>query len=193
MKYCRNCGAEVEEDDIYCGYCGSKLKEDLPKDNAYSGQDFKEETSAGADFTSNLDDDLGASFDDEFDKSFADSGDLGKRDEPQDEFESYVESGNHTQQSFNSGGNTRNPEHKNLLPNKLAKEANTFGIVALIFGFLGGVLGIVFGIIGLQKAKKAMQLCETGEYDGKPKAKDAKILSIAGIVLGVVSLIFYIL
>lgn len=193
MKYCRNCGAEVEEDDIYCGFCGSKLKEDLSKDKGYSGQDFKEETSVGADFTSNADDDFGVSFDDEFDKGFADSANLGNGDELQDEFESYAEGGNYTQSSFNSGDNVRNSEHKKLIPNKLAKDANTYGVLALIFGFLGGVLGIVFGIIGLQKAKKAMQLCETGEYDGKPKAKDAKILSIVGIVSGVVSLIIYIL
>ena len=55
------------------------------------------------------------------------------------------------------------------------------------------MLGIVFGIIGLTQAKKAQKLCDTGDYDGKPKASNGKILSIVGIALGIISLVYYFL
>ena len=193
MKYCRNCGSEVDEDDIYCGYCGSKLKEDNHREGASSQQDFKEEEPlVGADFSSDFDKDFESSFDDDLDKDFGNSREFGKTDGPVEEFESYVENDYSNQPTFDSSGRTEGSEHKPLLPNKLAKEANTYGILALVFGFLGGILGIVFGIIGIQKAKKAMELCETGEYDGRPKARDARTLSIVGIILAAFELIFWI-
>ena len=195
MKYCRNCGSEVGEEDIYCGYCGSKLKVDDSKDGS-PRQDFTNESTSGEDFafSSDSDRDFEQSFDDDLDKDF-DTKEFAKNDAPEDEFESYVESGEPVESSFESYGDAGAPKRKVLLPNKLAKEANTFGILALIFGFafLGGALGIVFGIIGLNKAKRALALCDTGEYDGKPKAKDGRTLSIVGIILGIISIIIYIL
>ena len=86
-----------------------------------------------------------------------------------------------------------NNGRKRLLYNKYAGDANTFGILALVFSLLGGILGIVFGIVGLVKSKKAIELCNTGEYDGKPKASNGRILSIIGIVLSVIMLVVYFL
>ena len=191
MKYCSNCGAEVEEDDIYCGYCGSKLKEDSSKEEDYTRQDFKEDSFEGADFSSKFDNDFEQNYDDGFDESFTEGNSFSKADGVEEE--PYVESDDYTQSTFDSNDDTTSSKHKTLLPNKLAKDAHTYGILALLLGFVGGILGIVFGAIGLDKAKKAMRLCDTGEYDGKSKVKDAKILSIAGIVVGIFSLISYIL
>ncbi|MDE6471748.1 MAG: hypothetical protein K2L52_01845 [Clostridia bacterium] len=201
MKHCRNCGGQVEDNDIYCGYCGCKLKqdEDFTQENGYCKQDFEEVTSAKDDFHSDIDK--------EFDKEF--SNDFEKNDgfvNSQSEFESHVEHGGQvfTTSSHNNNGSHG---HKQLLFNKFAKDANTYGILALIFGIpggilgivfgaigiLGGILGIVFGAIGLTKAQKALELCNTGEYDGKPKATNGRVLSIVGIVLGALSVMFYII
>ncbi|MDE6475106.1 MAG: zinc-ribbon domain-containing protein [Clostridia bacterium] len=178
MKYCSNCGSQVEEDDVYCGYCGSKLKvEESRQESASARQDFQEESFAGADFS----EDFGKEYENEFDRS-------GGFDNAHNE-EPYVER-EFTHQS-STGENASRPEHKQLLHNKDAKDANTYGILALIFGILGGVLGIVFGILGLVKSKRALELCNTGEYDGKPNASNGRTLSIIGIVLGVISIIFW--
>ena len=67
--------------------------------------------------------------------------------------------------------------------NQNADKANTYGILALIFGILGGILGIIFGALGLSEANKAAKLCESGEFDGKNKISNARILSIIGIVV----------
>ncbi len=48
---------------------------------------------------------------------------------------------------------------------------------------LGGILGIIFGALGLSEANKAAKLCESGEFDGKNKISNARILSIIGIVV----------
>ena len=185
MKYCSNCGGQVEDDDIFCGYCGTKLKQDATQEESSAKQDDGKqdfgEVSSQKDETYN---DFGASFD----KEFGEKDEFAKSDE---EFESYVEHGS-SPNVFVTNNYTSN-ERQPLKENKLAKEANTFGILALVFGILGGILGIVFGIIGLVKAKKAMELCNTGEYDGKPKASNGKILSIVGIVLSVLEIIYYIL
>ena len=170
MKYCRKCGAEVEDDDIYCGYCGSKLEGDIPQEES-SRQDFQEESLGAKDFSND--------FDKEVEREFESGNGISNGD-------NYVPVSSSTD---NDGGKG----HKQLLFNKDAKDANTYGILALIFGILGGILGIVFGILGLIKAKKALALCNTGEYDGKPKASNGRILSIIGIVLGALSLIYYIL
>ena len=31
MAYCRNCGAELKEEDKFCANCGAKVNEDAPK------------------------------------------------------------------------------------------------------------------------------------------------------------------
>ena len=170
MKYCRNCGAEVEDDDIYCGYCGGKLKDDIPQEES-PRQDFQEESVETKDFSS------------DFDKEVADDFAMGDG----------IGETNNSAPAYSPTVDNSDNGHKKLLFNKEAKDANTYGILALIFGILGGVLGIVFGILGLIRAKKALELCNTGEYDGKPKASNGRILSIIGLVLGALSLIFYIL
>ena len=177
MKYCKNCGGQVEDDDIYCGFCGSKLKEDAPKEDNSGKQDFEETLFANDDFSNGFDKDLDKDFGKEFDDEFGKNDDAVKNNS---EFESYVEHGNPFRQSTTN--NNTGDGHKQLMSNKLAKDANTYGILSLIFGLLGGILGIFFGIMGLTKAKKALELCRTGEYDGKPKATNARILSILGIV-----------
>lgn len=180
MKYCRNCGAEVEDDDSYCGYCGNKLNENYSQDKS-SRQDFKDESFSDEDFSSD--------FDNEFEK--IDDFDNDNEFERADDFDDSDFTESQFQADSSSSTNGGYCERKPLLINKEANEANTFGILALILGMLGGVLGIVFGILGLIKAKKAMELCKTGEYDGKSKANNAKTLSIIGIVFGSLWLLFY--
>ncbi|MDE6605765.1 MAG: zinc-ribbon domain-containing protein [Clostridia bacterium] len=189
MKYCSNCGSQVEDEDVYCGYCGSKLKvKDSPQERQSDQQDFQEESFAGADFSSDFDKDnnkdYNTDFDKEVEKEFEKSDGFGNAHNERP----YVERDDFTRSA--STDNVRH-EHKPLLNNKEAKDANTFGILALIFGILGGVLGIVFGILGLIKSKKALELCNTGEYDGKPNASNGRILSIIGIVLGAISIFIW--
>ncbi len=194
MKYCTKCGGQVEDGDVFCGYCGSKLTDSSPREDEKNN--FREES-----FEKN---DFGVDFDRDFQDDFRESssartdnynkdGDVS--DDIDREFESYVERDNDIANSGNvyNRSNSNGPVHKKLLPNKYANNANTFGILAIVFGFLGGVLGIVFGIIGLTQAKKAQKLCDTGDYDGKPKASNGKILSIVGIALGIISLVYYFL
>lgn len=191
MKYCGNCGGQAEDGDIYCGYCGRKLKEDVKQDGNGGKQDFWEATPADDGFNSSIDNSFDKDLDKEFDKGFDEE--FGKNDatvKNNSEFESYVEHGNPFRQSTVANNNA-NGGHKQLMPNKLAKEAETYGILALVFGLLGGILGIVFGILGFTKAKKALELCATGEYDGKPKASSGRILSIVGLVLSVFMIIVY--
>lgn len=177
MKYCSNCGSQVEESDVYCGYCGSKLKEDPePQERASGRQDFQEDSFVGADFS----DDFG-NVNEDFGKS--ESFDNTREEKVHEERENVTFS--------SSTGSESNSGHKQLLHNKDAKDANTYGILALIFGILGGILGIVFGILGLVKSKKALELCNTGEYDGKPNASNGRILSIIGIVLSAITIFIW--
>lgn len=180
MKYCRNCGGEVDESDLYCGYCGCKLESHPSKESQEGKQDF-----GSADEIKHE----GRNFVEDIDREFSSTdGATERRQEKFGDREYFDESNarsTKTERLSPSG-------HKKLLVNNYAKNANTYGILAIIFGILGGVLGIVFGILGLINAKKAIQLCETGEYDGRPKAKDAKALSIIGLVISVCSLIYYI-
>lgn len=181
MKYCKNCGGQAEDGDLYCGYCGSKLNDDAQHVSKSAKQDFEEET------TASIAEDFDKEFDDEFERNFNQNNTADNQRNATDnsEFESYVEHGN----PFCSYS-TPNGSHKKLKYNKIANDANTYGILSFIFGILGGVLGIVFGIIGLTKASKALRLCNTGEYDGKPKATNGKVLSIVGIVLSVFTILF---
>lgn len=195
MKRCSLCGGQVEDDDIYCGYCGNQLRPNPPRGSYNKKQDFEEVTSTKDDFDHGFDNDFDSDFDADFDKdidgNFAKDPDseVVKDDEfskKDVEFESYVE--HNTPFGKASSSTTRNSSqgHKSLRYNKYANDANTCGIVALILGILGGFLGIVFGIIGISNANKALALCNTGEYDGKSKAKNGKTLSIIGIVFGVI-------
>lgn len=188
MKYCSNCGSQVEEGDIYCGYCGSKLKEeDRPQDESSERQDFEEETFAQADFSGDFD----KEFDKEFEKDFETSDSFGKTNNADNE--KYGAANNGSANSSSERENYSTPQHKQMLHNKDARDANTYGILALVFGILGGVLGIVFGILGIVKSKRALELCATGEYDGKPKASNGRILSIIGLVLSALTIMFYII
>ena len=186
MRYCRNCGGETGEGDIYCGYCGSKLIEYDPLKDERGNSDFLDDGVGIYDFDSDFDENFDKELNVDFDDEFAKYDEFGNS-----EFESQAESNNYNLSDANSNGDDNG--HKQLMPNKFAKDAETFGILSLIFGIFGGVLGIVFGIIGLTKCKKALELCNTGEYDGYPKASNAKILSIMGIVIGALRIVTYIL
>ncbi len=170
MKYCRNCGSKAEDGDVFCGYCGSKLereqeesKQDFSSDGSqpYATEDFYQsegERDARSDF--------GASSN-EFDNAAT------------AEYE-YVDEKRGTTVSFSAN---QTDKRKPLMRNQNADKANTYGILALIFGILGGILGIIFGALGLSEANKAAKLCESGEFDGKNKISNARILSIIGIVV----------
>ncbi len=170
MKYCRNCGSKAEEGDVFCGYCGSKLERDQEENK----QDFISEEGqhcAAQDFSQSKDErdvrsNFGASSN-EFDNAAT------------TEYE-YVDEKRGTTVSFSAN---QTDKRKPLMRNQYADKANTYGILALIFGILGGILGIIFGALGLSEAKKAAKLCESGEFDGKNKISNARILSIIGIVV----------
>ena len=61
----------------------------------------------------------------------------------------------------------------------------TFGILGIIFGWMGGILGIIFSAIGLSKAKK--YVAEGNELTGK--AKTGKILAAVGLILSIIGLV----
>jgi hypothetical protein len=79
-----------------------------------------------------------------------------------------------------------------------AKTAQILGVLSIVITFCtccyGGVAGIVLGFLGLTKAKKAI-----AEYDANPgmylqksynQAKTAKTLSIIGIVIGALGILY---
>ena len=68
---------------------------------------------------------------------------------------------------------------------KMQSSILTFGILGIIFGWLGGILVIIFSAVGLSKSKK--YVAEGNELTGK--AKVGKILATVGLILGIIGLI----
>lgn len=81
------------------------------------------------------------------------------------------------------------------LPN--ATGALVLGILSIVFSFCYGIVGIILGIIGLILANKATQLFEQNpngySQPSLGNAKTGKILSIIGLVLSALVLIYFII
>lgn len=81
---------------------------------------------------------------------------------------------------------------KQKLPNATA--SLVLGLLAFLTFCCYGIFGILFGVIGLiLSLKDAKRLKENPtDYDNVTLHKIGKVLSVIGIVLGVLALIFYI-
>ncbi len=81
---------------------------------------------------------------------------------------------------------------KQQLPN--ATVSLVLGILAFLTFCCYGIFAMLFGVVGLiLSLKDAKRLRENPEvYDNVTTHKIGKVLSIIGLVLGVISLIFYI-
>ena len=84
-----------------------------------------------------------------------------------------------------------NPVQKEKLPNALA--SMILGIISLVVG-CSPIVGIIIGAIGLSKAKKAYAINEQypDHYTGQGFAKTGKITSLIGLILGILSTIFWV-
>ncbi|MDX1364666.1 CCC motif membrane protein [Arenibacter latericius] len=69
-----------------------------------------------------------------------------------------------------------------------------FGIISIVTCCCYGVIGLIFGIIGLILANKATKLYALSPelYEGYNNVKLGKTLSIIGIVLNILVVIFFI-
>lgn len=79
---------------------------------------------------------------------------------------------------------------KQKLPNSTA--VLVLGILSIVLACCCSIFGSILGVIGLVLANKATALYNVNpdQYDGFNNVKTGKILSIIGIVLGVLSLIY---
>ena len=69
-----------------------------------------------------------------------------------------------------------------------------FGIISIVTCCCYGIIGLIFGIIGLVLANKATNLyaIDPSIYEGYNNVKIGKTLSIIGIVLNILVVIFFI-
>jgi len=68
-----------------------------------------------------------------------------------------------------------------------------FGIISIVTCCCYGIIGLIFGIIGLVLANKATSLyaADPAIYEGYNNVKLGKTLSVIGIVLNILMLIFF--
>ena len=179
MKYCSNCGSQVEENDVYCGYCGSKLKEEETIKRARMlVRIFKKSQLRALIFQ----EDFGKEYENEFDRG--DGFDNGHNERH------YVEREGFSDQS-STDCNASRPEHKTIVAQQRCKRRQYLWDFGIDIRYTRRDFGYRICILGLMKSKKALELCNTGEYDGKSNASNGKTLSIIGIVLGAISIIFW--
>ncbi|GGW31318.1 CCC motif membrane protein [Arenibacter certesii] len=69
-----------------------------------------------------------------------------------------------------------------------------FGIISIVTCCCYGVIGLIFGIIGLILANKATNLyaLNPDQYEGYNNVKLGKTLSIIGIVLNILVVVFFV-
>ncbi|MCM4153146.1 hypothetical protein DHD05_16265 [Arenibacter sp. N53] len=69
-----------------------------------------------------------------------------------------------------------------------------FGIISIVTCCCYGIIGLIFGIIGLILANKATNLyaLDPGIYEGYNNVKLGRTLSIIGIILNILVVIFFI-
>ena len=79
---------------------------------------------------------------------------------------------------------------KQKLPNSTA--ALVLGILSIVLSCCCSIFGSILGVIGLVLANKATTVYNENpsQYDGFNNVKTGKILSIIGIVLGILSLVW---
>jgi len=82
--------------------------------------------------------------------------------------------------------------YKEKLPH--AQTALILGISSIITACCCyGLIGVIIGIIGLSQSKKAIRIYESdpNSFDGINNAETGRTTSIIGIVIGVISVIWY--
>ena len=69
-----------------------------------------------------------------------------------------------------------------------------FGIISIVTCCCYGIIGLIFGIVGLILANKATKIyaVNPSNYEGYNNVKLGKTLSIIGIVLNILVIIFFI-
>ena len=69
-----------------------------------------------------------------------------------------------------------------------------FGIISIVTCCCYGIIGLIFGIVGLILANKATNLyaINPSNYEGYNNVKLGKTLSVIGIVLNILVIIFFI-
>ncbi len=69
-----------------------------------------------------------------------------------------------------------------------------FGIISIVTCCCYGIIGLIFGIVGLILANKATNIyaVDPSNYEGYNNVKLGKTLSIIGIVLNILVIIFFI-
>lgn len=177
---CENCGSEVDDKDVYCGNCGHRIERDYEVVDNHVDDDFIDVTpeepfqersnTAGANVAN------------------GNAGQTRNGDRPEGGYASDNRNGGYTSYNRNNGNNGYGA---NMPPRYKAKLSNSSAVISMVCGILSlvGVLSLVTAIIGLNMAKKAQQLIETGEYDGDSYAKAGQICSTIGLVLGIIQVL----
>ncbi len=171
--HCDNCGSEVDEKDVYCGNCGHRIERDVEViDHTHDNDEFIDVTPERRD-------------DDVFTSANANAN--GANNNAGGANNNYNSDNGYNRTGY---GTTPPPRYK-------AKLSNSSATISLICGILSllGFFTLITAIIGLNTAKKGLQLVATGEYDGESFAKAGKICSTIGLVLGILQLltiVFYI-
>ncbi len=161
---CENCGSIVDDRDVYCGNCGHRIERKVEViDHTHDNDEFE---------------------------------DLAH--ENKYEQTSYVNSNTSSDDinKFSSERNNRYGTSNNDVPPrykmKLSNSSATFALVCGILSILG-VFTLITAIIGLNMANKGLQLAATGEYEGESNARVGKILSIIGLVFGLIQIFIIII
>lgn len=174
MNYCPNCGTKLKPELSYCPSCGSVYKE--ASDMAFGETNDPEEKISGSY--------------EEASKALDEEAEYRKTDSRSDAFAGSTgqkSSSGHYENRTQSFTRDHEPNYGTGYM-ETAPKTNVYGIVSLVCGIVGiplfflflipNILAIVFGIMGLVFAKNNLS---------------GKGTSIAGIILGCIMILFFIL
>lgn len=164
MKFCGNCGTQLEDGAHYCPNCGAPVVQETAQTAVQVNAGADAQTESGTQVQSGVQAESGA----------------------QTEFGAQTQPGTgNTAQSAPVYTATVVTQPKPAAPktNGFAIAGLVLGICSLLFGWaccfnITGILGLIFSIIGM---------CQTGEGKGNGRG-----LAIAGLVLSIVSILILI-